>query len=237
MRAKGAIDLTLNGPNREEVVSVAHDPIVAEASIHGLIGLPAHCHMQADGEFSCFSHRPQPIDLSKAGALVMERGDPMPEGIFARKLYLTAEALSASLIRHSLFKALERCPGRELRRLPKEARWVSFAVADNEAPFWVRGVGIDASRLEGQSIRETPMSAGMREEDRVGRANLTQAMVRGDPVVCLGRGRIPTLLVPSATRDPHTGLCSGSGLSHNRNDLLPGGGPREIQDHPRLPKP
>ena len=161
----------------------------------------------------------------------------MAKRILSSKLDLPAEALGAGLVRHSLFVALKGSPGRQLGGLAQEPGRIAFGIPDNKAPLRIGGVGIDARRLEGQCIGKATVPAGVREEHRICRAHLTQAMVGRDPIIGLGGCRIPTLLVPSPPRDPCTGLRGCGRLGHDGHDLVPAGGPGKIEDHPGLTQP
>ena len=157
----------------------------------------------------------------------MEGRDAVGETFLRGQLDLLAQARPGLLGR--------RVPGlvadEALGRLEEGADGLPRGVADDLAAFGVGRRRRDLRQLHGLGVGERRMAAGVGQEDRVVRARFTEGGVKGQAVdVGLGHA-VPLVLVPAPAEDPVAGLGRGCGLGDQGDDLVPGAGLGQVEDH------
>ncbi len=127
--------------------------------------------------------------------------------------------------------ALHCGANRPLGRLPQGAGGIALCVANDLPARRVRRLGGDPGQLQCHCVGERCVTAGVGEKDGVQRRDPGKALVDRQPLDRGLRRPVPLLLVPAPAENPVAGLGVSYGDLDHGDDLVPVGGPGQVERH------
>ncbi len=172
--AQGAIEHFLaDRAHRQEVVAVADHPVIRKPALHVCCCF-FESHVEPNRERSLVCHFPQEIDFGKRRPEVLERGDAMPQGLFASQPHHAAHFLFGHASRSPALVTRVSLAEYVLRRLAHHPGRAAIGITDDFATLGRDRVVAEFDQCHRFLIHEYAVPTRVNQHCRVIRCDCAQ---------------------------------------------------------------